>query len=439
MLNLDGWQDLPSVMVLDKTMISPGAKGWINKYFDLVEKGQIELVVNRPEGLRKLHFMHLTLSHSGIVFGFPNEMIFGKSVETTDWTHEEKLKFLLFESHLFVFIQIHKDQVFNKEEFLTTLFDFYELHSASAIKKVFKFFVKESREEKIESILSKRVDIKVKILENKWWVNSLSNAFTYLDVILFDDFVHKEKDTALKSYSNYAMNALTAITLSSYSDGVLEDKEIAMFNIFLASANLGDEDRDQAKEKFKNGAELDDFSFFVNDHWLLKRFILDVAILTILSSEDIDDDEMNFLQSLCEHLEIPIHELEENLGLIENFLLDTKEEVVFMKDAPSYEKMYSSLSKRWVKILMRNKDKLAVELKQSKELVSLVKKSRKEELTKEEKEMVKTQFKDIAKSIPTLTIFMLPGGAILLPILLKIMPDLIPSAFKENEIEDQDV
>ena len=56
---------------------------------------------------------------------------------------------------------------------------------------------------------------------------------------------------------------------------------------------------------------------------------------------------------------------------------------------------------------------------------------------KEEKEAVKTQFKDLAKSIPALTIFMLPGGAILLPIILKLIPDLIPTAFKENEIDDQ--
>jgi hypothetical protein len=156
----------------------------------------------------------------------------------------------------------------------------------------------------------------------------------------------------------------------------------------------------------------------------------------VLSDEELVDSEMEFLEGLVEHLEIPEHELEENLSIIENFLLKTQDELVFMKDSPSYEKVYSSLSRRWSKILTRNKDKLAVELKQSKELVSLITKSTTEELTKEEKELVKTQFKDIAKSIPSLAIFMLPGGAILLPVVLKIMPDLIPSAFKENEIEE---
>jgi hypothetical protein len=37
--------------------------------------------------------------------------------------------------------------------------------------------------------------------------------------------------------------------------------------------------------------------------------------------------------------------------------------------------------------------------------------------------------------MPSLAIFMLPGGALLLPIILKLVPDLLPSAFKENDVE----
>jgi hypothetical protein len=31
----------------------------------------------------------------------------------------------------------------------------------------------------------------------------------------------------------------------------------------------------------------------------------------------------------------------------------------------------------------------------------------------------------------------LPGGALLLPLILKIVPDLMPSAFKENELDNK--
>ena len=62
-------------------------------------------------------------------------------------------------------------------------------------------------------------------------------------------------------------------------------------------------------------------------------------------------------------------------------------------------------------------------------------KKKKRAFSKEEKETVKLQFMDIVKSMPSLAIFMLPGGAFLLPLVLKIIPDLIPSAFRDNEVE----
>ena len=44
--------------------------------------------------------------------------------------------------------------------------------------------------------------------------------------------------------------------------------------------------------------------------------------------------------------------------------------------------------------------------------------------------------KDIAKIVPALGIFMLPGGSIFLPVLAKILPwDLMPTAFQKEALE----
>jgi len=82
-------------------------------------------------------------------------------------------------------------------------------------------------------------------------------------------------------------------------------------------------------------------------------------------------------------------------------------------------------------LLHRNKLRLAQELKQSKEAVFLIKKGTHSSLTEEEKEKVKIQLLDICKAIPALAVFLLPGGALLLPLLIKLIPDILPSAFQE--------
>lgn len=419
-------------------MLAPGAKGWIHKYFDLVVRGEISLDLERPDETRKLHFMHLTLGHSGIVFGYPLQLIFAKNIDDSSWTIEEKLKLLLFEAHLFIYQQIHIREEFDREAFLQSLTNFYSHHNESGVSRLFKVFKKENNEEILESVLAKRIDIKSNYLENKWWVNSLSNAFAYLDVILFDDFEHKRKDEALKSYHNYAENALTAITLSIYSDGIIEAKETDLFHFFLASANLDEEDREAAIQRFETGATLSDFSFFVPKHWLFKRFLFDISVMTILATHDAQPEEVAFLSEFGNHLEIEEEEVDASMRMVENFVLKSEGKASYLSDGSKYDKVYKSFSKRWSKVISRNSDKFKSELRESKELVVLIRKSSTQELTPEEKETVKTQFKDLAKSIPALTVFMLPGGAVLLPLLLKIIPDMIPSAFQANKIDDEE-
>ena len=86
-----------------------------------------------------------------------------------------------------------------------------------------------------------------------------------------------------------------------------------------------------------------------------------------------------------------------------------------------------------IKVLLnKNKARLSKELTESKEVVQLIKKSLKTDLSEEEKLKVKDQLLDVCKAIPAFTVFMLPGGALLLPLLIKLIPDILPSAFRED-------
>lgn len=418
-------------------LLHPGSKGWINKYFDLVEKGTFQLNIERPQSISIENFLHLTFGHTGIIFGYPSHLLFANSLNSSKWTVEENLKVLLFETHLFVYLLTHEVTDNLKQDFIDSLLQFYGKHNSYSITKIFTFFLKESPVEKLENILIKRLEIKMNILDNKLWVNYLSNTFIYLDVILFYDFMKGKKRGKFSNYNDLAMNALTAISVSAFADGYIATYEKSLFKVFLASANLPDKYRETALKQFNTGATFGDFSALVQKNWLFKRFLLDLSALTILANNEGVPEDKVFLTKLSDFLEIPDKELDETMVMVGSFVLHNNKNVSFLKTTSSYEKMFRSLSRRWIKILGRNKDKLAIELKQSKELVSLIKKSTTKELTKEEKEIVKTQFKDIIKSMPTLAIFMLPGGALLLPLVLKIIPDLIPSAFRDNEIEPE--
>jgi hypothetical protein len=86
-----------------------------------------------------------------------------------------------------------------------------------------------------------------------------------------------------------------------------------------------------------------------------------------------------------------------------------------------------------IKVLLhKNKMRLRQELFQSKEAIYLIKKSINSELSSTEKQKIKVQLLDICKSITALAVFLFPGGALLLPLLIKLIPDILPSSFRDG-------
>ncbi len=416
-------------------MIAPGSKGWINKFFSDFTTDELRNEVGAPEDISEDEYLHLRLLESGIVFGFPSGRIFQNDINTASWTQQEKLKFLLFESLLFVYLAEHKDEAPTPDSFKASLLNFYKNHNSSSITDIFNLFLKESEDDRLEKILSQRIDVKGKIVDSHYWFNYLSNTFVFLDVILYQSFIREK--TLSNEEAELSLNALMVIAFTAFSNGKADENERKLFDHFLASANLSDKQRKFAEDHFQGEIELSHLMYPKTLSSIYKRFLMDISALTIFANQTTMPDELLSFNELCQFLEIPNKEVENSVALVENFVLIHNNEIDFLKSSKSYEQVFGSLSKRWMKILARNKDKLAIEIKESKELVYLVRKSTKEDLTEEEKALVKNQFKDIIKSMPALAIFMLPGGALLLPIVLKILPDLIPSAFRSNEIEEE--
>ncbi len=416
-------------------MINPGSKGWVTKYFHLVEKGVIVLELPEQTRPKKMQFIHSVFAETGIVYGYPLSFIFYKNVDSTHWTMDEKMRFLLLECHIFTFLMENKN-VFSKEKFIESLYDFYSVHNGHSIPKLFQKFIKEhTKERRLEKILVKRTDISQRPLHKKVWISAMSNAFSFLDVILFDEYLFQRERKAISNYASYAKNTMISVILSANSDGIIQKSEASLFTIFLRSSDLPNKMKKELKDLFINGAKFHDFDLQYLDNWLLKRFILDVSILVVISNHELEVEETQYLLNLVEFLSIPQSELEESLSYAESFLFITEHEVQNFLNSSSYSKIVHSLSKKWSKILHRNKSKIVQEISESKELVHLLLKSKKEKLNEEEKKIVKNQLNDILKSFPALVIFMIPGGSLLLPVLLKILPDFLPSSFRENDVD----
>ena len=142
-----------------------------------------------------------------------------------------------------------------------------------------------------------------------------------------------------------------------------------------------------------------------------------------------------FLHKLGEKMDLSSDFIEESIATTSNFITSNKKNIQYFNYSNPVKHFYDQTTNGVEVLIKRNRKRLTKELIESKELMSLLAKSTQRDLSKEEKKKVKKQLLDICKSIPSLTIFLLPGGGLLLPILIKFIPQLLPSSFNEN-LED---
>jgi ABC-type proline/glycine betaine transport system permease subunit len=84
-------------------------------------------------------------------------------------------------------------------------------------------------------------------------------------------------------------------------------------------------------------------------------------------------------------------------------------------------------------MIRKNLHRIVQEIRETQELYNLLMKSSHTALSAEEKAKVRQQLLDILKTIPTLAIFALPGGGLILPVLIRLLPfNLLPSSFEEE-------
>jgi len=417
-------------MPSDKQQFSPGSKNWILKYFQLVENNVFSIESISENHQKESTFNNLA-SKTGLIYGVPTSFIYFSNVSCENYTNEEKLKLLLFEALLYSYLQGLKEP-FDKKLFIQSLKSFYSENEES---KWFDKVFKTSEVEQLEITLSSRIQIDTPIFESNYWLNYLSNCFVFLDVILFQEFLQKKIVSLNSKYSTYVTYVMKGIIYMAYADNKIESKEQRLLANFLSCTQLEKDSKLQIETFINNGISQSDFNLTKIDNPLLLGIIFELGLLIAHKSLASFTSERKSLYDFGDFLGLSAQEINESEIRSNLFLLEKQQE-----SSPFYFESRSSLafqgfSNRWIRILGRNKDKLISELKESKELVALIQKSTTKELTKEEKEMVKNQFIDILKSVPSIGIFLLPGGALLLPLILKIVPDLLPSSFKENQVD----
>lgn len=390
--------------------MNPSASGWIKKL--LKEVSADASFLDTP-----LESFYQELKHCGFIYG-SNIRVVSNAVPKKDLTDEELCKVNLILAFLYVFKRNPSE-----EKFIDTIINFY---GAITVNKasIFHFILgKKKSASLLEDLIDKRIHIDDNIF-TKNFNYFITNALLFVDVLAYQKFL--DTNTVSDKYLQDIETSIETIVIEVFESKLQKSKyDDSLTKLFKLS------------RRYNSNAPLDygDAIATLNTS-LEKRYSIDIACMASWTDNVVDKSENKFLAQFCDHLELELTVLNQSILDIDAFYSANKSSIAALGSKNFVQSFYDNSSKMVMKLISRNSKRLLQELKESKELMVLLTKSTTRELTAAEHKKVQEQLMDIFKSIPSLAIFMLPGGAILLPLFIKFIPKLLPSAFDENRIDE---
>ena len=396
--------------------MNPSASGWINKFGHLVDQ--------ESPTYEDFDSLYRELKTNGFIYGVHLNIPSFIEVEHT-LSEDEIAKINLLTALYFTYtFEVGKKDF---EAFVNKVFEYYQSLNVSKIS----FLSKILSGSKTISQLEKLIDSRIYLSDNTFsraLGNSLTNSLLYVDTLIFKIYLRGNKNMMVHAQ----LLEYVTINIVYHALNSKETHESDAKLIQLLGSSLTYVDLDNAKFD-GNYSDLLNQNFTKNE----KDYFLDMACLTIWEDKLLDYSETDYIFGLGKDLGKTKKEVEFELEFVKNFFEENKDKIAYLDNKNLAVQFYDGMSKNVSKLILRNSKRLKKELTESRELVALLSKSTVKDLSAEEKKKVQNQLIDIFKSIPSLAIFMLPGGAILLPIFIKLIPKLLPSAFDDNRVEEK--
>ncbi len=396
-------------------MFNPSIPGWIDKFFTEQKVPDQAVIASEEE-------FYIRTRATGFIFGHIIGFDTVNPISITERLPEEISKIGMLTTLYRMYGLATKDA--DQTRFISEAVAFYNLLTPKGFNPLQKMLPSSSDSSKLEKIIHDRVQTNEDLF-SKSFSHVITNALLFVDVLAFKKYL--EKGSLPEKYLNRIEDIVVSIvSLSLKSKTGISVHDELLQKLFESSVRY---------TKFSN-KKIDtiddlDLSFLSND--LEKYYVIDLAGISLWSDAKVENEERYFLFKLGEKLEIPEAFIIESIHFINNFIERYKNEIPYFNNSNPVKNFYDHTTESVQILINRNKNRLIRELSQSKELMHLLAKSTHKDLNKEEKKKIKIQMLDICKTIPSLTIFLLPGGGLLLPILIKFIPQLLPSAFNENE------
>ena len=404
----------------------PGSDYWIPRYLNLYQKGKVKPIFQYSPNTPMEDQLHELIFNAGIISSHPFTKPYQYTAADSLWTDREQYKFLFFQLLLSIYEHNKESNLSNYDDFVQSLFTFYELNYSIKPRKRKKNILK------LEKYIKQRIQLKYQPSLTPTWITNVGNPFVFIDLVAYNEFLITQLPLSEQHYESRVEETLKLIVIAANADSKIQPEEKEWFHVYIAGSGLETIQKEEYEELLYKGLASTSMNPIFKSKKLYNKLLFDIGAFTCQTNLEITDSEINFLQHLSKKLYLSNKESEDLKTSTEAFFTNHHSNINYLQNENERLILKKKVADRIHKVWQRNKNKLKQEWYETKEMGRLLDKD--VDLTLKERKIVSLQLVDCITSIPSFVLFAIPGGSILLPIAIKFIPVLLPTSFRDNEI-----
>jgi len=224
-----------------------------------------------------------------------------------------------------------------------------------------------------------------------------------------------------------------------WANDYVDSTEQQVIEKYIEQTKLTEAKQNKLNQRILEPVKIEDIHCSITSVIISSYFVEQLILLSLIDNQEAWQ-ERELIEKISLKLELTSEKLEQLYFTVAEFFSVHNERLEFLKINAAARQFQDYMNDKVVKLVKKNVDNIMNEIEETKELSELLLKATTKPLTAEEKQKVQEQLIDVAKSIPALAIFALPGGGILLPVLIKVLPfNILPSSFQDGPVSQQEL
>lgn len=432
-------------------------KGWLRTYLATRHHYVLHQEFERLRSLKSStasfdQLIYELMQPTGLLYGYPAQMPYSykallKSLKVDQLQPQSKWKIILLESLLNSALTTNRYHKLKKEvdfadaisEIGYRIGEYYTAIYPNILPHTKNGFFSRNRKNGID-LSEKTIEARTQYTapQEEFWSAIVHSALSFIDVFCFHPWMQsyhdvQKREKVVEAHIRLRMLMLYVLATAAWSNKLLEKEEKVFLQYYLSMAQLPEEQQKQGEQLISKRVSMDKIKWGQAKSPVLKRYLIELATMIILSDKVLTESEQSFLDQLRTKLNVPEKEAQHSILAVESFVVEHWQNISYLHQNKDVEAMMTYLLEKLRSYFSEQLPQLQLYVEHNPGLRDLLHRSQIETISTDERKKIRQGLLDALQTTPAYQSSVVPRSLLTYSVIMDLTPDELLISHQSQE------